>query len=53
VRLYERLGCARENPNSEKVILLSEQTRQQFAISDSPAERYLASQQGKLARKII
>jgi hypothetical protein len=51
VRLYERLGFFREHPKSNGMILLSEKARQQFAKSDSPEKRLMASKQGMLAHR--
>lgn len=53
IRLYERLGFVRLRRSSDTVILLSEQTRREFADSGSSSEQLLASQQGKMARNRV
>ena len=52
-RVYERCGFLKTDDDSDTVILLSEQTRQEYAASSSPTKRLLAEKQGKLARKRV
>jgi hypothetical protein len=50
VRLYQRMGFTQTHQNSDNVVLLSEQTRKEYAALSSPLEQRLADLQGKMAR---